>query len=697
MTARPVTKSQPTPTVPGLFAAAEPRCPAEKIPVSVFSSSATASAAVAAEIAAIIRERAAQGRQAVLGLATGSTPQGVYDELVRMHKRDGLSFRNVVTFNLDEYWPMPPAALQSYRRFMQEHLFDHVDIDPANAHVPDGTIPQERIAQYCEDYERAIARHGGIDLQLLGIGRTGHIGFNEPGSPRDSRTRLITLDKVTRMDASSDFFGERHVPRRAITMGVGSILDARRIVIMAFGEHKAQIVRRAVQGEVTHTVSASYLQQHGSGGGGGGGRGGGGGGVRFVLDPAAAAELTRFKTPWLLGTVEQFGLKWDERLTRRAVIWLSRELGKPILKLVDEDYNEHGLQELLAARGGAYDINREVFRALSRTITGWPGGKPESSTSVLPVVGEEHGRGGRATEQAHGRDAHATFPKRVVVFSPHPDDDVISMGGTLIRLCDQGHEVHVAYQTSGNIAVWDEAAVRQVDFVREFAAAFPQLGREFAEKLESGIEAFLSRKSPGEPDTPELQRVKGLIRRTEARAAAKYSGVRPERIHFLDLPFYETGRVKKKPIGEEDVRITMELLERVRPHQVYAAGDLSDPHGTHRVCLAAIIEAVNRLATRDWMRDCVLWLYRGAWQEWGPEDIEMAVPLSPDEVRRKRIAIFKHESQKDYALFPGPNDPREFWQRAEDRNRASAALFDKLGLAEYEAIEGFVRWKPGMA
>jgi glucosamine-6-phosphate deaminase len=668
------------PVPSGLFAQCQHACAVEKIPVSVFGSSAMASAAVAAEIAALIRERSAQGRQAVIGLATGSTPQGVYDELVRMHTRDCLSFRNVVTFNLDEYWPMRPDALQSYRRFMQEHLFDHVDIDPANVHIPDGSIPQDRVAQYCEDYERAIARHGGIDLQLLGIGRTGHIGFNEPGSPRDSRTRLITLDKVTRMDAASDFFGERHVPRRAITMGVGTILDARRIVIMAFGEHKAQIVRRAVEGEVTPSIAASYLQQHK----------GSGGAVRFVLDPAAAAELTRFKTPWLLGPVEQFGLRWDERLTRRAVIHLSRQLGKPILKLVDEDYNEHGLQQLLAARGGAYDINREVFRALAKTITGWPGGKPADSTGVggtgvSPVANEEH-----------RRDDRATFPKRVVVFSPHPDDDVISMGGTLIRLCDQGHEVHVAYQTSGNIAVWDEAAVRHVDFVREFAAAFPQLGREFAENLEAGIVAFLARKCPGQPDTPELQRVKGLIRRTEARAAAKYSGVKPERIHFLDLPFYETGRVRKKPIGEQDVRITMDLLERVRPHQVYAAGDLSDPHGTHRVCLAAITEAMNRLSTHDWMRDCALWLYRGAWQEWGPEDIEMAVPLSPDEVRRKRIAIFKHESQKDYALFPGPSDPREFWQRAEDRNRATAALFDRLGLAEYEAIEGFVRWKPGM-
>jgi len=655
----------------GLFTDPRPACPAERIPVSVFGSSATASAAVAAEIAALIRERARQGRHAVLGLATGSTPQGVYEELVRLHTHEGLSFKNVITFNLDEYWPMDSGAMQSYRRFMREHLFDHVDIAPQNANVPDGSAPRDRVQRFCEEYEQRIRDAGGIDLQLLGIGRTGHVGFNEPGSPPDSRTRLITLDKVTRMDAASDFFGERFVPRQAITMGVGSILDARRIIIMAFGEHKAGIVRRAVQGDVTTSVSASYLQRHPA--------------VRFVLDPASAAELTRFKTPWLLGTVEQFGLKWDERNTRRAVIWLSRELHKPILKLVDEDYNEHGLQELLAARGGAYDINREVFRTLARTITGWPGGKPgEHEAPATP----------RRPQDARAADV---FPKRIVVFSPHPDDDVISMGGTLIRLCDQGHEVHVAYQTSGNIAVWDEAAVRHVDFVREFAASFPQLGREFADKLEHNIESFLSRKTPGEPDTPELQRVKGLIRRTEARAAARYSGVAPERIHFLDLPFYETGRIRKKPIGEADIRITMDLLESVRPHQIYAAGDLSDPHGTHRVCLTAVIEAVNRSATRDWMKECVLWLYRGAWQEWGPEDIEMAVPLSPDEVRRKRIAIFKHESQKDYALFPGPNDPREFWQRAEDRNRATAALYDKLGLAEYEALEGFVRWRPGMA
>lgn len=634
--------------------AGEPSSPGvERIPVSVYSSSAAASAAVAAEIASLIRARASEGKKAILGLATGSTPQGVYQELVRLHHAEGLSFKNVVSFNLDEYWPMEPGELQSYRRFMQEYLFDHVDIDIANTHVPSGIVPRERVGAHCEEYERKIKEAGGIDIQLLGVGRTGHVGFNEPGSARDSRTRLITLDRVTRMDAASDFFGEWNVPVKAITMGVGTILEARSIFLLAFGEHKAAIIRRTVEGEITNSVAASFLQKHPA--------------ARIVLDAASAAELTRFKTPWLLGPVEDFGLAWDEKTTKRAVIWLARQLGKPILKLTDEDYNEHGLQDLLATRGGAYDINIVVFRALQKTITGWPGGKPDTP-------GEE-------------------FPKRVVLFSPHPDDDVISMGGTFIRLCDQGHEVHVAYQTSGNIAVWDDNALRHVDFVREFAHAFPQFGEEYAAKLEEAVEAFLARKHPGQPDSLELQKVKGLIRRSEARAGARFSGVKMDRIHFLDLPFYETGRVKKKPIGEDDIRITMELLEKIRPHQIYAAGDLSDPHGTHRVCLAAIIESVKRLRDCDWMKKCAVWLYRGAWQEWGPEEIEMAVPLSPDEVRRKRYAIFKHESQKDSALFPGPNDPREFWQRAEDRNKGTAILYDKLGLAEYEAIEGFVRWR----
>lgn len=660
----------------------------ERIPVTVHASSTEASRAVARDIAELIRTKSARGETAVLGLATGSTPTGVYDELVRLHREEGLSFKNVVTFNLDEYWPMEPVRLQSYVRFMHEHLFDHIDIPAAHIHIPDGTVSRYRVAAYCEQYERQIGDAGGIDLQLLGIGRTGHVGFNEPGSARDSRTRLITLDKVTRMDAASDFFGEWHVPRQAITMGVGSILDARRVILLAFGEHKARIIRRAVEGEITPTVAASFLQQHPN--------------ARIVLDAAASAELTRIKTPWLLGNVDQFGLSWDHALTKRAAIWLAGELKKPILKLTDEDYNEHGLQELLSTRdGGAYELNIEVFRALQQTITGWPGGKPYAAPSRVGASFQHSQAIGHHAGGERRRDAEV-FPKRVVIFSPHPDDDVISMGGTFIRLCEQDHEVHVAYQTSGNIAVWDETALRHADFVTEYARTFFRAGGKEGERvashIEESVERFIRRKQAGEVDIPELKTIKTLIRRTEARAGARFAGITDEsRIHFLDLPFYETGTVRKRPLSEDDVAIVMDLLEQVKPHQVYAAGDLSDPHGTHRVCLAAITTALHRLKDRAWMQDCVVWLYRGAWQEWGAHEIEMAVPLSPDEVIRKRFAIFKHESQKDKALFPGPSDTREFWQRAEDRNRNTARLYDELGLAEYEAIEGFVRWKPSAA
>ncbi len=642
----------------------------ERVPVTVYASSSSASRAVAREIADLIRDRSSRGETTVLGLATGSTPQGVYEELVRLHREDGLSFKHVVTFNLDEYWPMGADELQSYRRFMNEHLFDLVDIDPANAHVPDGTLARDDVEAYCEGYEKAIRDAGGLDLQLLGIGRTGHVGFNEPGSPKDSRTRLITLDKVTRMDAASDFFGEWNVPRQAITMGVGTILDAKRVVLIGFGEHKAPVIRRAVEGPITSTIAASFLQEHPN--------------ARFVLDEAAAAELTRFKTPWLLGPVKRFGRSWDDAKTvKKAVIWLAKTLGKPILKLTNEDYNEHGLQELVATRGGAYHVNIEVFKQLQKTITGWPGGK-QGRPRFVPGKGID------------GSQPDPHFPKRVIVFSPHPDDDVISMGGTFIRLCDQGHDVHVAYQTSGNIAVFDDEATKFTDFMREISIAM-DIAPEQIEDLAGGVQRFVQSKQPGEVDSPEIQTIKGLIRRAEARAGAKYSGVEPGNIHFLDMPFYETGKVKKEPLGEDDIGIVMDLLQEIKPHQVYAAGDLSDPHGTHRVCLAAITTALHRLRDEAWMQDCTVWLYRGAWQEWGAEDIEMAVPLSPDEVERKRMAIFKHQSQKDRALFPGPNDPREFWQRAEDRNRDTANLYDALGLPEYQAIEGFVTWKPSAA
>ncbi len=654
----------------------------EHIPATVYASSGQASKSVAQEIAALINLKAARGEKTVLGLATGSTPTSIYEELIRLHQLEGLSFRSVITFNLDEYWGLGPDELQSYRRFMREHLFEHIDLNPANAHVPDGTVPLEKVAAYCQEYERRIREAGGLDYQILGIGRTGHVGFNEPGSPRDSRTRLITLDRVTRMDAASDFFGEWNVPRKAITMGVETILSARTVVLLAFGEHKAGVIRRAVEGEVSSAVAASYLQQHPS--------------ARIVLDMAAASELTRFKTPWLLGPLEMFGVTWDTKMTRTAATWLAQTVKKPLLKLLDEDYNEHGLQELLSHRGSAYDINIEVFKALQKTITGWPGGKPSGPTPrVTRTTKDARGENRQQSLPADGSDTGDTtgvFPKRVVVFSPHPDDDVISMGGTFIRLCEQGHDVHVAYQTSGNIAVWDDAALRHADFVAEYCKAF-QLAEDKATLIEEHIESFLRGKKPGELDSGELQQIKALIRRTEARAAARYSGVKPQNIHFLDMPFYETGRVRKMPLTDRDVQIIVDLLEKVRPHQIYAAGDLSDPHGTHRVCLAAITTALGRLQGQQWIRDCEIWLYRGAWQEWGVHEIEMAVPLSPDEVRRKRMAIFKHESQKDKALFPGPSDTRKFWERAEDRNRNTAKIYDKLGLAEYEAIEGFVRWR----
>lgn len=629
----------------------------EHIKTRIFSDARDASVSVAVEIAALIRARAIKGLSCVLGLATGSTPVSVYAELVRLHQQEGLSFKNVITFNLDEYFPMPKDAPQSYWRFMHEHLFDHIDIPSANVHIPDGTLNDNQLGAYCEQYEKAIQDAGGIDLQILGIGRTGHIGFNEPGSGRDSRTRLITLDKVTRLDAASDFFGEQDVPRRAITMGVGTILAARQVILIAFGEGKAPIVAAAVEGPLTDSVAASFLQEHPN--------------AEVILDEAAAAKLTRRQSPWLFGPVS-----WDRAAINKAAIWLARRTEKAILKLTDEDYNEGGLQDLLAAHGPAYNINIEVFRSLAETITGWPGGKPVDRKRPGDI----------------DRPGDAIFPKRVLVLSPHPDDDVISMGGTLIRLADQGHEVHVAYQTSGNIAVFDADAIRHARFAADLMKMFRLEGKA-ALSIGERIEAAVNTRKPGQPDTREMQQIKTLIRRGEAVAAGRQAGIPSDRLHFLDMPFYETGTIRKKPLGEADIKLVEGLLEQLRPHQIYAAGDLSDPHGTHRVCLAATLAAVDRVKDRPWFEHTEIWLYRGAWEEWEPEQIEMAVPLSPQELQRKRLAIFKHQSQKDKAMFPGV-DEREFWQRAEDRNRATASLYNNLGLAEYEAIEGFVRWLP---
>ena len=625
----------------------------EKIPTKTFRSSEEASVFVANEIASLVKIRQLEGKPCVLGLATGSTPTRVYAELIKIHKEGGLSFKNVHTFNLDEYYPIAPDSLQSYVRFMKEHLFNHIDIPKKNIHIPDGTLPKEKVLDFCQQYEKKIETLGGIDLQVLGVGRTGHIGFNEPGSSERTTTRLITLDQVTRIDAASDFFGDENVPRKAITMGVGTILKAKRIIMMAWGEGKASVVQRAVEGPMTDQVPSTFLQKHSN--------------TLVVLDDAASSKLTAIKTPWLLDSCQ-----WDERLIRKAVVWLCQKLKKPILKLTNNDYMENGMADVITEYGSAYQVNIKIFNQLQHTITGWPGGKPQADDTNRP-------------ERAK------PFPKRVIIFSPHPDDDVISMGGTFIRLVDQGHEVHVAYQTSGNIAVFDDDAVRFADFVRDFNNAFG-LSKEDGEKFYKKVVKSLTQKGPGEVDSAEVMRIKGMIRRGEAKAGCRYVGIPDSQAHFLDMPFYETGAVKKKPLSDKDIQIIVDLLEKIKPHQIYAAGDLSDPHGTHRVCLAAIFKAVEKLKHKAWMKDCYLWLYRGAWQEWDVDQIEMAVPLSPDELMRKRRAVFKHQSQKDSAVFPG-NDKREFWVRAEDRNHATAEIYNQLGLAEYEAMEAFVRYK----
>ncbi|ALJ00273.1 glucosamine-6-phosphate deaminase [Rufibacter tibetensis] len=626
----------------------------EKVPVTVYQNQQEASRAVAHRIAALIREKQGRGEKTVLGLATGATPVGVYAELARLHREEGLSFRNVITFNLDEYYPMQPTAPQSYVRFMDENLFNHIDIDKANVNIPDGTLSLEEIPAFCLAYEKKIEEFGGLDLQVLGIGRTGHIGFNEPGSAPNSGTRLVTLDDLTRRDASRDFGGKENVPTKAITMGIGTIFKAREIVLMAWNAKKASIVRKAVEGEISGEVPATYLQHSDN--------------VEFVLDQDAAGDLTRFGTPWLVKDCH-----WDTKLTRKAVIWLSDTVKKPILKLTEEDYNAHGMAQLAVDRGPVYNINIDVFNQLQHTITGWPGGKPNADDSQRP-------------ERA------APAKKRAIIFSPHPDDDVISMGGTFIRLVDQGHDVHVAYQTSGNTAVWDDDVLRYMEFAIDFSRSIGHDGIKLSSVYDD-MRTFIERKHPNQVDTPEIQNVKAFIRKSEAIAGARYAGLEDDHIHFQALPFYESGKTKKNPVTDVDVQLTMDLLQKVKPHQVFAAGDFEDPHGTHIVCFNIIVEALRRLRqTEDWVQDCWLWMYRGAWHEFETHEIEMAVPLSPQEVERKKIAIFKHQSQKDRPVFPG-DDEREFWVRAQERNRATARRYDQLGLADYEAMEAFVRFK----
>ncbi|MGZ8391963.1 MAG: glucosamine-6-phosphate deaminase [Gemmatimonadales bacterium] len=590
---------------------------------------------VARRVAQVIQERRAAGRRPVLGLATGSTPIGVYRELIRMHRDEGLSFADVITFNLDEYYPMDPGSIHSYHRFMWENLFSQLDIPAGSVHIPRGDVRRDEVEAECRRYEDAIAAAGGIDLQLLGIGRTGHIGFNEPGSGAETRTRVVTLDLVTRQDTAADFFGEENVPREAITMGVATIFDAREILMLATGEHKSDIVRRAVEGEVDHEVAATFLQQHPN--------------TTFYLDGPAAAALTRVATPWLLGPVD-----WTSSLVVRAVVWLSHQSGKAILKLTQRDYAEHRLSALVSRYGSPGGLNGEVFNALGSKIRG---------RSKLP-------RG-----------------KRILCFSPHPDDDVISMGGILHKLAVNSNDITVAYMTSGNLAVFDHDVRRHMDFMRRLALE-QRLSKEAARDLGARIDQFLAGKQAGDVDTPEVQDTKRIIRESEAVAGIRTLGLDERAARFLDLPFYRTGKVRKDPIGEDDVVIVRSLLDEIRPELVFVAGDLSDPHGTHRLCKEAVQRALEQ-AVGGGLERPEVWLYRGAWQEWPVTEATWLVPLSQEELRLKIQAIFKHQSQKDTAPFPGP-DEREFWQRVEARNKGTAAELDRLGLAEYFAMEAYV-------
>ncbi len=613
--------------------------PHTRVPTIAFPSSVAASNYVAREIDKLIRSRNAAGKSTVLGLATGSTPVGLYRELIRLHKEEKLDLSRVITFNLDEYYPIPKEDPHSYFRWMHETFFNHVNIPWENIHIPDGTLQVEEIEEFCAQYEQKIKAAGGIDIQILGIGRTGHIGFNEPGSPHNSRTRMVTLDSITRRDAAPSFFGEENVPAQAITMGVASILDARRIFLMAFGEHKAPVTYKALEQPPTEAITASFLQDHAN--------------ATFLLDTAAAAELTAIKRPWEVGPCD-----WSTDTIRRAVVGLSLSVKKGLQKLNDEDFRDHHLYELLRERGPAEKIGEQIFHDRLATIQLYPAGHEK---------------------------------KTVLVFSPHPDDDVISMGGTIIRLVEQGHRVHVAYMTSGNIAVFDHDARRFVDFVDEFLNAFGDSSeKSTAGTIKERVYKFLDEKSPGQPDSDDLLAIKGMIRATEARAAALACGIPPEQLEFMNLRFYRTGTITKNPIQPGDIDDIVSLFERLKPDQIYVAGELSDPHGTHRTCAEAIYEAVRRVRRKEQMFD--VWLYKGAWEEWEPHEIEMAVPLSPDTLERKKQAIFRHQSQKDQAMFPGGTDNREFWKRAEDRNLRTAKTFDELGLPEYFAMEAFVKW-----
>ena len=628
----------------------------EKVPTTIFESMEEGSFAVAKEIAAQIRKKQEAGQKFVLALPGGRSPESVYKELVRMHKEEQLSFRHVIVFVEYEFYPLSSSTSGVVNRLKAE-FFAQVDILPENIYYPDGRMPKDAILEFCAQYEEKIQQVGGIDCMLLGIGSNSNIMFNSAGTLQSSRTRMVLLEGASRKEAAATFASTDNVPAGIITMGISTMLKARSVILMAWGDEKAAIMKETIEGKISDGTPSTYLQIHQN--------------AKAIVDLSAAYSLTRISHPWLVTSCE-----WDNKLIRRAIVWLCQKTGKPILKLTNKDYSENGLGELLALYGSAYNVNIKIFNDIQHTITGWPGGKPNADDTDRPE---------RATP----------YPKRVLIFSPHPDDDVISMGGTFRRLCDQHHDVHVAYQTSGNIAVGDEEVVRYCEYLRDVCSKYSPSDTTFKDKADEIICYLRYEKVENDAaERPDVLFMKGTIRREEARHACRYTGIKDDsHIHFLDLPFYETGLVKKNPISEADKDIIKNLLEELKPDQIFVAGDLADPHGTHKVCLDAILAAVDEIKDEDWLKACRIWMYRGAWAEWEMDHIEMAVPISPEELRHKRNAILKHQSQAESAPYLG-DDERLFWQRAEDRNRATADLYRQLGLASYEAMEAFVQYIP---
>ena len=628
----------------------------EKVPTDIFPTIEEGAIDIANHLETDIKKREQEGRKYVMGVGSGSSLTPIFQELIKRHQAGKLSFKNVVVFNAYEYFPLSEENVNRGINQLKERFLNHIDIEAENIFTPDGTIAQNDVQEHCRQYEQHIKELGGLDVILLGIGRMGNIATNEPGSSITSASRLILIDETSREEMKMSFGSQESVPPCSITMGVSTILSARKIFLTAWGEEKAEIIKKTVEGKVSDAIPASFLQTHND--------------AHVVIDLSAAAKLTRIQHPWLVASC-----KWTDKLVRSALVWLCQITGKPLLKLTNKDYNENGLSELLALYGSAYNANIKIFNDLQHTITGWPGGKPDADDTYRP-------------ERAN------PFPKRVIVFSPHPDDDVISMGGTLRRLVQQGHDVHVAYETSGNIAVGDEEVVRFMHFINGFNQLFINSQDEVIKSKYKEIKEFLKNKKEGDIDSQDIRTIKGLIRRGEARTASTFNQIPLDHVHFLDLPFYESGKIEKLPMGEADVNIVRELISKVKPHQIYVAGDLADPHGTHRKCTDAVLAAIDleKEAKAEWLKDCRVWMYRGAWAEWEIENIEMCVPISPEELRAKRNSILKHQSQMESAPFLG-NDERLFWQRSEDRNRATAKLYDDLGLACYEAMEAFVEYK----